>query len=157
MTDHLEYAGYIGSAEVDSENGILFGRLLFIRDAIGYQADTVPELKVAFREAVDDYLAACKEEGSEPDVPCKGSFNVRVGPERHRKVAIAARVAGVGLNDFVAQALDSALEPKETKTVVNNVHNHQWVMVAGEQRTAFTGDRLTVLAAPLDMGTNVKH
>jgi predicted HicB family RNase H-like nuclease len=156
MTDHFEYAGYFGSAEVDSENGILFGRLLFIRDAIGYQAATVPELKVAFREAVDDYLAACKEEGSEPDVPCKGSFNVRVGPERHRKVAIAARVAGEGLNDFVVHALDSALEPTANKTVV---HNHQWVMVTGEQRTAFTGGdpKVTLVASPLGMGTDVKH
>jgi predicted HicB family RNase H-like nuclease len=121
MNDVFEYAGYIGSAEVDGENGILFGRLLFIRDAIGYQADTVSDLKVAFREAVDDYLAACKEEGSEPDVPCKGSFNVRVGPERHRKVAVAARIAGVGLNDFVTQAIDNALEPLPIKTVVHNL------------------------------------
>jgi predicted HicB family RNase H-like nuclease len=152
MNSIFEYAGYIGSAEVDSENGILYGRLLFIRDVISYQANTVPELKAAFCEAVDDYLAACKEDGSEPDVPCKGSFNVRVGPERHRKVTIAARIAEVGLNEFVVQALDRALDPK-AKTVV---HNHQWVMVAGEQRTAFTGDsptRVTLLAT----GTDVKH
>lgn len=126
MNNIFEYAGYIGSAEVDGENGILFGRLLFIRDVIGYHADTVPDLKLAFHEAVDDYLAACKEEGSAPDVPCKGSFNVRVGAERHRKVAIAARVADVGLNDFVVQALDSALDPKATKTVV---HKHQVELV----------------------------
>src|ERR1700726_3887523 len=91
MNKQFEYQGYIGSAEVDIENGLLFGRLLFIRDAITYNAATVEELKDAFHEAVDDYLAACEEDGSEPDVPCKGSFNVRVGPERHRKVAIAAR------------------------------------------------------------------
>lgn len=145
MTNQFEYAGYIGSAEVDIENDVLFGRLLFIRDAIGYSAETVEGLRQAFQEAVDDYLAACKEDGCEPDVPCKGSFNVRVGPDRHRKVAIAARNQGIGLNEFVASALDKAVEPQGPKTVV---HNHQWIMVAGEQRTAFTGDptRLTFAA-----------
>jgi len=142
MNKQFEYAGYIGSAEVDTENAMLFGRLLFIRDAITYHATTVGELKEAFHEAVDDYIAACMEEGSEPDIPCKGSFNVRVGPERHRRVAIAARIEGVGLNDFVVSALDKAIQPQGAKTVVDN---HQWIMVAGEQRTAFTGDpaRLT--------------
>jgi predicted HicB family RNase H-like nuclease len=146
MTNQFEYQGYVGSAEVDIENGVLFGRLLFIRDAIGYNAATVEELKQAFEDAVDDYLAACKEDGSEPDVPCKGSFNVRVGPERHRKVAIAARNQGIDLNEFVVAALDKAIEPQGQKTVV---HNHQWIMVAGEQRTAFTGEptRLTSVVA----------
>ena len=155
MNDIFEYAGYIGSAEVDGENDVLFGRLLYIRDVIGYHGNSVTELKAAFREAVDDYLAQCEEEGTEADKPCKGSFNVRVGPERHRRVAIAARVAGVGLNEFVAQAIDGALEPKATKIV----HNHQWVMVAGESRTAFTGDstRLTFVAASVGTETDVKH
>jgi predicted HicB family RNase H-like nuclease len=155
MNDIFEYRGYLGSAEVDSENDVLFGRLLYIRDVIGYHGTSVSELKAAFREAVDDYLAACAEEGSEADKPCKGSFNVRVGPERHRRVAVAARVAGVGLNEFVALAIDNALEPKSTKIV----HNHQWVMVAGESRTAFTGDptRLTFVATPLGAQSDVKH
>jgi predicted HicB family RNase H-like nuclease len=158
MNELLEYNGYIGSAEVDSENGVLVGRLLYIRDAIGYEADTVPALVSAFREAVDDYLAACKEDGTEPDVPCKGSFNVRVGPERHRKAAIAARIADVSLNDFVAQAIDNALEPRAAKVV----YNHQWVTMVGEHRTASTGDpekltTLTLVAAPLSVGSDVKH
>jgi predicted HicB family RNase H-like nuclease len=142
MSNHFEYAGYIGSAEVDVENGTLFGRLLFIRDAIGYHSETVEGLEEAFREAVDDYLAACREDGSEPDVPCKGSFNVRVGPERHRKVAIAARNQGVGLNDFVGLALDKAIEPQAPSTVV---HKHQvTVMVAGEERTASTAEPMSL-------------
>lgn len=155
MNDIFEYAGYIGSTEVDSENDVLFGRLLYIRDVIGYHGNSVSELRAAFREAVDDYLATCEEEGTEADKPCKGSFNVRIGPERHRRVAVAARVAGVGLNEFIAQAIDSALEPKTTKIV----HNHQWVMVAGESHTSLTGDptRRTFMATPLGTEVDVKH
>jgi predicted HicB family RNase H-like nuclease len=155
MNELLEYNGYIGSAEADSENGVLVGRLLYIRDAIGYEADTVPALVNAFHEAVDDYLAACKEDGTEPDVPCKGSFNVRVGPDRHRKAAIAARIADVSLNDFVAQAIDNALEPKATKVV----HNHQWVMMDSAHLITSTGDptKFTLVAAPLSVGSDAKH
>jgi predicted HicB family RNase H-like nuclease len=65
MTSHFEYKGHFGSAEVDSENGVLFGRLLYIRDVIGYDASTVQELRIAFEEAVDDYLES-NSSGSEP-------------------------------------------------------------------------------------------
>jgi len=130
VTDHLEYNGYLGSAEVSVEDGTLHGKLLFIRDVVTYEAATVPDLKIAFREAVDDYLQTCSELGDEPEKPCKGTFNVRVGPQRHRDIAIAARKQDLGLNDFVCLALDSVLE---RKYVVEHVHRHHvFVASAGE-------------------------
>ena len=143
MKSHFEYAGYLGSAEVDAENGVLFGRLLFIRDAIGYSASTVEGLEQAFREAVDDYLELCKEDGSEPDVPCKGSFNVRVGPERHREAAIAARRMDLGLNEFVCFAVDNAIQ---ARTVVHKYEfKYVGVAPAGDPTfmTASTGANVT--------------
>lgn len=109
MTGHFEYKGYLGSAEVDVDSGVLVGQLLYIRDTIAYSGKTFAQLKKAFHEAVNDYLKVCAAEGDEPDVPLKGSFNVRVGPERHRKAAIAARKASVTLNEFVCAAVDEAL------------------------------------------------
>lgn len=138
MSDTLEYKGYIGSAEVDTESRVLIGRLLFIRDAIAYSATSVEGLEAAFREAVEDYLSTCAEEGDEPDVPCKGSFNVRVGPERHRLAAIAARREGVGLNEFVSNAIDDAVRTRAPRTVV---HQHEvTVTLAATPSTTFTGD-----------------
>lgn len=132
MSSHFEYKGYLGSAEVDADNGLLYGRLLFIRDAIGYSAPTVHELKRAFEEAVDDYLAVCAEEGDEPDTPCKGSFNVRVGPERHRVAALRARQMGVGLNEYVCAALDEAAKDSPQRTVV---HRHEFVLTTRAEPT----------------------
>ncbi len=106
MTGHFEYKGYLGSADVDAKNDVLFGRLLFIRDVIGYSGTSVAQLRQAFEEAVDDYLEVCAERGEEPDVPCKGSFNVRIGPERHRIASMRAREKGIGLNEYVCWALD---------------------------------------------------
>lgn len=104
----FEYKGYLGSAEVDIEGNALVGKLLFIRDTVTYSANDPKGLEAAFREAVDEYLDTCKELDHEPDVPCKGSFNVRVGPDRHREVALHARRKGLGLNEFVCYAIDLA-------------------------------------------------
>lgn len=122
MNSQMEYKGYLGSADVDVEGNALVGKLLFIRDTITYSALTVPDLEKAFHEAVDDYLAACAEEGSHPDLPCKGSFNVRVGPQRHREVALAARGQNMGLNEFICLALDREIGHAAVRTIV---HKHE--------------------------------
>lgn len=110
MSDHIyEYKGYLGSAEVDTENGVLVGRLLFIRDPIGYSSVDVPGLRQAFEEAVDEYLGSFEGSASEPDRPCKGSFNVRTAPDLHRQVAVQARIRGQSLNEFVVAALTFAV------------------------------------------------
>jgi predicted HicB family RNase H-like nuclease len=118
--DTLEYKGYVGSVEVDLESQSIVGKLLCIRDTITYSADSVSGIEKAFQDAVNDYLALCAEEGSAPDTPFKGSFNVRVGEALHRAVAVAARHADVTLNDYVKSALEMCLAPIQTV-----VHKHQ--------------------------------
>lgn len=103
-----EYKGYMGSAEVDTTSGVLVGKLLFLSDSIAYSATTPAALEAAFHEAVDEYLATCKEHRDEPELPCKGSFNVRVDPDLHRRAALEARRRQIKLNQFVGQALEAA-------------------------------------------------
>lgn len=134
MKSHFEYKNYLGSAEVDAETMVLVGRLMFIRDVITYSATSVKELEEAFREAVDDYLATCAELGDEPEVPCKGTFNVRVGSERHREVALVARARGMGLNDYICAALDAALGQGH---VIQHVHRHELLVGTSTQQTEF--------------------
>lgn len=66
-------------------------------------------LEAAFHEAVDDYLVTCAELGREPEKPFKGSFNVRIAPELHERVMIAATQQGMTLNRFVAETLSQAV------------------------------------------------
>ena len=75
-----------------------------------YEGEDAKALKRAFREAVDDYLRMCEEEGREPDVPLKGSFNVRPGRELHRQAMLYARREGMTLNAVVTTALRRMLE-----------------------------------------------
>ena len=114
MNDLLEYRGYLGSVVYSDEDETFHGRLEFIRDLVTYEGRDAKTLKGAFREAVDDYLGLCEEQGREPDVPLKGSFNVRPGRELHRRAMLYARREGMGLNAVVTHALRRFLESDRT-------------------------------------------
>lgn len=48
------------------------------RALISYEGSTAAELVNDFHGAVDDYLALCEENHTEPERAYKGSFNVRI-------------------------------------------------------------------------------
>lgn len=52
----MEYKGYVGSIEWDSEDKIYYGKLLNINDLVNYHADDIIALNEHYHEAVDDYL-----------------------------------------------------------------------------------------------------
>lgn len=104
----MEYKGYIGKADFDDEADIFHGEVLLTRGVVTFQGSTVKDLKKAFRDSVDDYLAFCKEEGLTPEKPFSGKFVLRLDPEAHRKAALAARMAGKSLNAWAAEKIDQA-------------------------------------------------
>lgn len=65
----LTYKGYAGECEVDFEAGIIFGRVLGIRDVITFKGRDVAEAKQAFYDSIDGYLEFCQELGEEPNRP----------------------------------------------------------------------------------------
>lgn len=107
--DLLKYKGYFGSVQYSEEDGCLYGKVQFIDDLILYEGLSVEELKSAFQEAVDDYLESCEASGSHPNTTCKGSFNVRVGEELHKALAVEAMRNRQSLNEFVKTALSEKI------------------------------------------------
>ena len=105
----FNYKGFNGSIETSLEDGILYGKVLFINDHVSYDADTITALKTEFEAAVDDYLQTCEALNIEPCKPFKGSFNVRVGSELHKNIANQAAQEGVSLNELVKSALEERL------------------------------------------------
>lgn len=65
----MEYKGYQGSIEIDLETDLLFGKILFVNDLVTFEAKTVPALRKAFQEAVNDYLETCRQLGRESQKP----------------------------------------------------------------------------------------
>jgi predicted HicB family RNase H-like nuclease len=106
MKELMHYKSYYGSAHFDHHNVFFFGKIEFIRALVSYEATDAKGLKKAFEDAVDDYLALCQEQSIEPEVPLKGSLNVRLGPELHRRVALAATDQGISVNKFISETLD---------------------------------------------------
>jgi len=72
MKNTLTYRGYIAHIEFDADDRLFFGRLAGIRDIVTFHGRTVDELELAFKEAVDHYLATCAELGESPDKPYSG-------------------------------------------------------------------------------------
>jgi predicted HicB family RNase H-like nuclease len=105
----MEYKGYMGKVEFDDEAGIFHGEVLNTRDVITFQGQSVEELKTAFEESVDDYLAFCKQRGEKPDKPFSGEFVARVPPDLHRQVSLAAGISGKSLNAWVIEQLQAAV------------------------------------------------
>jgi predicted HicB family RNase H-like nuclease len=104
----MEYKGYIGRVEIDEEDGLLHGEIINIRDVVTFEGRSVEEVRQAFRDSVEDYLAFCAERGEEPEKPLSGRFVLRVPPELHRKVYIKARLADKSLNAWVTEVLENA-------------------------------------------------
>ena len=105
MSNVLEYKGYVGSIEVSEEDCIFFGKVQGIRSLISYEGESAKELVEDFNTAVDDYLKLCEERGTEPERAYKGTFNIRISPELHKKAAIYAYEHKKSLNFVVESAL----------------------------------------------------
>lgn len=110
----MKYKGYTGVAEVDEDAGIIYGRVIGLRDVITFQGATVAEARRSFEQSVDFYLEMCAEGGGPPEKPFSGRFLVRISPALHRTLAQAAELRGTSLNAVVEQALREAFPPGAT-------------------------------------------
>ncbi len=97
----MTYKGYIARVDFDDEARIFHGEVIGIRDVVTFQGSTVEEIEKAFNESIDDYLDYCKTRNEEPDKPFSGKFVVRVSPEIHRKVYMAAKKSGQSINAWL--------------------------------------------------------
>lgn len=105
----MEYKGYVAKVEFDDEDDIFHGEIINLRDVITFQGQAVDELRQAFQESVEDYLAFCAERGEQPEKPYSGKFSVRIDPELHRKITIQARTASKSLNRWVNDTFEAAI------------------------------------------------
>ncbi len=89
-----------------SDPKLHYGKLLFINDLVTFEAESLRALEQEFKISVDEYLADCEAMGIEPNKTFKGSFNIRIGRELHRKLEMKAAEEGLGLNEAVQLAVE---------------------------------------------------
>ncbi|MDH4219586.1 MAG: type II toxin-antitoxin system HicB family antitoxin [Candidatus Aminicenantes bacterium] len=110
MKDILQYKGFIGSVHFSAEDECFFGKIEGINDLVTFEAQDVKELKKAFQEAVEDYKELCKLRGKSLEKSYKGSFNVRITPELHKKAVQKSLMLGISLNQLVQKAIEEEVE-----------------------------------------------
>lgn len=109
----LEYKGYHASVEYDAEDNILVGEVFGITDSLNFHGTSVTELKEMFEQCIDNYLDLCEKIGKNPDKEFKGTFNIRIPSEMHKKAALEAVKQKITLNQYVMKAINMSFEPKE--------------------------------------------
>lgn len=105
MKNVLEYKGYYTRVEFDSEAFVVRGKIEGIKDLVNFECGDLLRVEEEFHNAVDEYLEFCKEIGKEPDKEYRGTFNIRINPELHKKLVVVAMKNGDTLNATVEKAI----------------------------------------------------
>jgi predicted HicB family RNase H-like nuclease len=105
----LNHKGYIGTFAYDEEADTFHGRVVGIRDVITFEGRSIEQLKKALADSVEDYLDFCRERGEKPEKPLSGKFVLRLDPNLHRALAVAAERDGKSLNSWVKERLREAV------------------------------------------------
>lgn len=97
--------GYHAKIEYDEERDIFRGEILGISGGADFYGKNPKELRTEFRRSLQVFLAVCAEKGIEPRRHFSGKFNLRIPPELHERLAIAAQAEGKSINALAQEAL----------------------------------------------------
>jgi predicted HicB family RNase H-like nuclease len=111
MDNVLKYKNFIATVKYSEEDEAFIGRLEGINSVVSFEGQSVAELKLAFKDAVESYLEFCHQKGiTEMQKSYTGIFNVRIDSDLHRRAAIMAKTDGITLNAFVKKAIERSLK-----------------------------------------------
>ena len=105
----IEYKGYIGTFEFESEIDSFHGTVINTNDVITFYGASVKELREEMQKSVEEYLAFCQEQGRTPEPPCSGKLAFQTSPELHRRLALEAARRRVGIDTYIQEILEKAL------------------------------------------------
>ena len=109
MSNLFKYCEFLGTVQYSAEDEVFYGKILGVDDLVTFEGSSVRELKKAFKDAVDDYINACNMIGKSAQKSYKGTFNVRMPIELHKKAAAVAEERGISLNELVKLGLEKII------------------------------------------------
>lgn len=104
----MELDGYVARVDFDAEGNTFHGRVTNISDVVTFEGRNPAELLREFATSLRVYREVCREDGREPEEPFSGKFVLRVDPDVHRAIAIAAEREEKSINRWAAEALHRA-------------------------------------------------
>lgn len=109
MKDKLTYKDFFATVHFSAEDDIFYGKIEGINDLITFEGENVSELRQAFYEAVDDYLQICEANNRSAFKSYKGSLNIRIPVELHRRLSENAIKMGIPINRVIQNAIEQGL------------------------------------------------
>ena len=106
LTNLLAYKDYYARIAYDSSADAFHGRVIGMRDVIDFYGRTPQELRDALKDSVEEYLAWCAEEGTEPQKTWQGKLTVRIDDDLRRRLAIVAEASGESVNAWITAVLE---------------------------------------------------
>ena len=106
----MTYRGYAARIKYSDDDGCFIGHISGIKDVVGFHSESVAELRAAFEEAVDDYLETCEKLNRSPQKPYSGNLMLRIPPEVHAAIAIAAEVSGKSIDQWASDTFADMLQ-----------------------------------------------
>jgi predicted HicB family RNase H-like nuclease len=105
----MKVNGYNARIEYDEETDQFRGEILGISGGADFYGSNPDELRREFKKSLEVFLEVCKEKGIEPRRQYSGKFNLRIPPELHEQLAMAAEVQGKSLNTLAQEALQKSV------------------------------------------------
>ncbi|MCG8339492.1 MAG: type II toxin-antitoxin system HicB family antitoxin [Proteobacteria bacterium] len=105
----MEYKGYVAKLEFDPEIKKFCGTVINATPSTFY-GTSVEELETEFARTMEDYFKFCEEKSIEPKKPYSGKFNLRLSPELHGTISIAATSENKSLNQWIVDVLEHATQ-----------------------------------------------
>jgi predicted HicB family RNase H-like nuclease len=97
--------GYTAKIEYDEELDLFRGEILGLNGGADFYGKNPKELRAEFKKSLQVFLEVCAEKGIEPRRSFSGKFNLRIPPELHEQLAIAAQAEGKSINLLAQEAL----------------------------------------------------
>ena len=101
--------GYYARIEYNSDTDLFRGEILGLSGGADFYGANPDELRREFKKSLDVFLEVCKEQGIEPRRQFSGRFNLRIPPELHEQLAMAAEAQGKSLNTLAQETLQKSV------------------------------------------------
>ena len=100
---------YHATIEFDPDLDMFRGEILGLSGGADFYGKNPKELRAEFKRSLNIFLEVCAEKGVEPRRNFSGKFNLRISPQLHEKLAIAAQARGQSINALAQQALQESV------------------------------------------------
>ena len=108
MINVLEIDGFHAVISFDPEINLFRGEFIDLNGGADFYAADVEALRREGRTSLKVFLDMCQEDGVEPRRKFSGRFNLRLPPELHRNLTVAAAAEGKSLNAWTVDHLQHA-------------------------------------------------